>query len=160
MGVRQEVIDAIDATEPYKAGKGHALWQLKALNNPDKHELLLRVATFPLEAGALAGMVQRMAADMPASVPEQVREAWARISEKAADFSIFTKPPITKPLEVSEEIYSESLNTKPIENRKFRFHVSLNELGVIQPEPATKTLQDMTNLVRSAVETLGKFLPP
>src|SRR6267143_4934659 len=45
-GVRQEVIDAIDATAPYKGGKGHALWQLNALNKPDKHELLIGAGGF------------------------------------------------------------------------------------------------------------------
>jgi hypothetical protein len=40
-GVRQEVVDAIDASEPYKGGRGHALWQLNELNKPDKHELLI-----------------------------------------------------------------------------------------------------------------------
>jgi hypothetical protein len=45
-GVRQEVMDAVDATEPYKSGKGHALWQLNELNKPDKHELLIGAAVF------------------------------------------------------------------------------------------------------------------
>ena len=35
-GVGQAVIDAIDATEPYKGGNGHVLWQLNELNNPNK----------------------------------------------------------------------------------------------------------------------------
>src|SRR5207249_749117 len=38
-------IDAFDATEPYKGGKGHALWQLNELNKPEKHEVPLAVST-------------------------------------------------------------------------------------------------------------------
>ena len=45
-GVRQEVIDAIDATEPYKGGKGHVLWQLNGLNKTDKHRLIVAAGSF------------------------------------------------------------------------------------------------------------------
>src|SRR3990170_8909162 len=45
----QAAIDAIDATEPYKGGKGHGLWQLNTLKKADKHRLL--VATRSVFAG-------------------------------------------------------------------------------------------------------------
>jgi hypothetical protein len=40
-GMRQDAIDAIDATEPYGGGAGEILWHLAALNNFDKHRLLV-----------------------------------------------------------------------------------------------------------------------
>ncbi len=40
-GAGQKAIDAIDAIEPYKGGKGAMLWRLHKLNNLDKHRLLL-----------------------------------------------------------------------------------------------------------------------
>jgi hypothetical protein len=38
---RQAVIDAFDATEPYRGGKGEALGQINALKKSDKHHLLV-----------------------------------------------------------------------------------------------------------------------
>jgi hypothetical protein len=40
------VIDAIDATEPYKGGRGHALWQLNELNKPGKHHLTVATPAY------------------------------------------------------------------------------------------------------------------
>lgn len=39
-GILPEVVKAIDALEPYKNGKGEALWQLHELDNIDKHRTL------------------------------------------------------------------------------------------------------------------------
>jgi hypothetical protein len=47
-GMNQDAIDAIDRTEPYRAGNkdpNNTLWCLNALNNVDKHRLLLTVAS-------------------------------------------------------------------------------------------------------------------
>jgi len=42
-GMRQDAIDAIDATEPYGGGNGETLYHLHCLNNIDKHRLLVTV---------------------------------------------------------------------------------------------------------------------
>ncbi|MGA8763942.1 MAG: hypothetical protein WB562_13835, partial [Candidatus Sulfotelmatobacter sp.] len=39
-GILPEVIKVIDALEPYKNGKGEALWRLHELDNIDKHRTL------------------------------------------------------------------------------------------------------------------------
>jgi hypothetical protein len=128
-GVRQEVIDAIDATEPYKGGKGHALWQLQHMNNPDKHHLLI------LAVSHYAGFY--------ASSPLIVSPVGGILS----------------PLKVGDELYREPINNKVDYNRKFAFNVSFYQPGIIEGEPAIKTLHDMANLVGDIVATLGKFLP-
>ena len=40
-GMRKAAVNAIDTIQPYRGGKGELLWILHALNNIDKHRLLL-----------------------------------------------------------------------------------------------------------------------
>jgi hypothetical protein len=49
-GVRKDAIDAIDALKPYKSGNNE-LWFLHALNNIDKHRLVLTVGHDHLFSG-------------------------------------------------------------------------------------------------------------
>jgi hypothetical protein len=154
-GVRQEVIDAIDATEPYQGGKGHALWQLQRMNNPDKHELLVAAGSY------YAGF--DVAPDSRASFRElRERHPDARIPENIdALISPLFLVPANKlfPLKVGDQIFSETIDHKVYENRNFAFQVSLHKPGVIAGEPAIKTFHDMANLVGDIITALGKFLP-
>jgi hypothetical protein len=145
-GVRQEVIDAIDATEPYKGGKGHALWQLNELNKPDKHELLIGAGAMyeafdisPLANVALQKLGVEWAHDTP---PIMIRPADKLLALKVGDVLLATPLDI----EVNQEM-------------RFAYDIAFNAPGVIDPEPALKTLQDMANLVDDIVTTLGKLLP-
>lgn len=154
-GVRQEVIDAIDATEPYPGGKGHALWQLNALNNPDKHRI-------PLLAGAyfrdvdMAPLFQEFFADIadkldPTPMLQRLLPG-LRLRPKDKLF----------PLKEGDELFVEHFDPgKPTVAKQmgFTFDVSFNAPGVIEPEPALKTLHDMANLVEGVVGALGRFLP-
>ena len=140
-GVRQEVIDAIDATEPYKGGKGHALWQLNELNKIDKHELLVG-------AGAFFRGVD-VSVDFTSAI------------ENRPGFENIVIPPLfLKPadkllaLKVGDKLYIEPLDKKVAHNRRFTFDVSFNAPGVIDCEPALKTLQDMMNLVDEIITKL------
>ena len=146
-GVRQEVTDAIDATEPYKGGKGHAIWQLNELNKPDKHKLLV-------SAGAFSAGVEIMP-------PKAFMESAMKMMG-GANFSfpsIFVTPADKLlALKVGDELYIEPLDLEAAENRRFTFEVSFNQPAIIECEPAIKTLQDMANLVEGIVDTLGKFL--
>ena len=58
-----------------------------------------------------------------------------------------------------DELYIEPIDHEMAKNRRFTFNVSFHQPGVIECEPALKTLQDMTNLVDAIVIALGKFLP-
>jgi hypothetical protein len=42
---------------------------------------------------------------------------------------------------------------------KFYFEVTFDQPGVVGTEPALKTMQDISNLVRDIVDRLGRFLP-
>ena len=154
--VRQEVIDAIDATEPYKGGKGHALWQLNELNNPDKHHLLVG-------AGAFYYGVD-IAPTLKAGFRSMMEEM-GRPPEAIADIDNWLKPIILRPadklftLNVGDELYIEPIDHEVAQDRRFSFDVSFNAPGVVECEPALKTIHDITNLVDKVVATLCRFLP-
>lgn len=156
-GVRQEVIDAIDATEPYPGGKGHTLWQLNELNKPDKHELLIGATTFSPGVDLTVDIKDMVRPEDFLNVPG-LANAPDLDRFFAAIPAFYVKESSTVPLKVGDEIYIESINDKMQKDRRFSFSVSFNAPGVLKPEPAIKTLQDMANLVRHIVETLGKLL--
>jgi hypothetical protein len=146
-GVRKEVVDAIDATEPYKGGKGDALWRLNALNKINKHKLLIGAGGF------YSGV------DISPTFNELFRQT--DLAGKKIKFPPLFINPADKllALKKGDELWIEPLDHKVAENRDFRFNVSLNQPGITECEPALKTLQDMANLVDAIVTELGKFLP-
>ncbi|HEV8226945.1 MAG TPA: hypothetical protein VGQ74_08070 [Methylomirabilota bacterium] len=151
-GVRQAVIDAIDATEPYKGGKGHALWQLNELNKPDKHRLL--IGTGSISSGVdIAPTLRASLAKMLEQMPGAPKFDASMIKP------LFLRPADKSPLKVGDELYIEPLGQEVHQDRGFTFDVSLNAPGVVEGEPALKTFQDLTNLVDAVVIGLGKLLP-
>jgi hypothetical protein len=143
-GVRQEVVDAIDATEPYKGGKGHALWQLNELNKPDKHKILLGAGG--VGRGTKFGeLLKRIAPDSPL-LKTGLAEMRLRPTREL------------KPLNIGDVLLWEPLFLQVDENIKFTYAISFNELGVIECEPVLPTLHNMAKLVRRIVEELGRFL--
>jgi hypothetical protein len=61
-------------------------------------------------------------------------------------------------LKVGDELYIGPAEPEMIEKRQFTFDIAINAPGVVEPEPALKTLQDIANLVGGIVETLAPFL--
>jgi hypothetical protein len=146
-GVRQEVVDAIDATEPYKGGKGHALWQLQQLSNADKHELLIE-----------AGVAVSMGVDIGIDFEHMIR--------KTPGFENIAIPPIfirevgdLRPMKVGDELYIGPAEPEVAQKRRFAFNVSIYAPGIVDNEPAVKTLKRMSDVVGSIVTDVGRFLP-
>jgi hypothetical protein len=142
----EKAIETIDATEPYKGGKGHVLWQLNALNNPDKHH-------FPLAAKI-------------SNVSVDVSGDFAIRFSQMPGFENVTVPPIfiasadkREGSKAGDHLYIEPLEKKMVPNRQFTLEVTFDERGIIECEPALKFLHDATNLVGDIVTRLGKFLP-
>jgi hypothetical protein len=143
--VRKEVIHAIDATEPYKDGKGHAIWRLNALNNPDKHQLLIGAGVFHVGIDFTPFFKDSMG-----------DEATAVQALPPVIFHVANK---VVPLNVGNELFREPIDLKVKNERRFTFDISLNAPGVIEIEPALKTFQDFANLIDGVVSTLGRYLP-
>lgn len=139
-GVRQEVIDAIDAIEPYKDGKGHKLWQLSELSNIDKHELLLRAGAYFRNVD-VSGDFERQFRSMPGFEGVKVRPILLRPADQLL------------PMKVGDTLFIGPSDS----NRRFTFELSFHAPGVIDCEPAIQTLRDMNNLVRSIIRGFESF---
>lgn len=148
--IRQDAIDAIDATEPYKGGKGHGLWQLNALNKVDKHQLLIAAASFH-QAVDLSGFFKRGLRELGNDRAAQIVPGiFLPVADKLLG------------LKVGDELYSEPLSLKKPEvdeHPNFAFGVSINAPGIVECEPAIKTLQDLTNLIDGVVASFEQFFP-
>lgn len=142
-GVRQEVIDAIDATEPYQGGKGHALWQLNELNKSDKHELLVG-------AGVVHGI----------DVLSGITDFFPEEDLTGFDVSLFAFPVGSRlpVLNKGDPLYIEPIKDPVAQKRRFAFYVALDAPKIIKAEPAIETLQNLANLVDDIVTQLGRFL--
>ena len=141
--MRQDAIDAIDATEPYNGGKGHRLWQLHALNKTDKHRLLFAAGGF-FESVDIAVEIRGMAKKAGFDIPK------FQLGLRPADKLLSLK--------VGDELYIESIESEVYKDRQFTFDVSFDKPGVIECEPAVKTLQDMANLVDSIIGSLANYI--
>jgi hypothetical protein len=133
--MRKDLLDAIDATEPYEGGKGHALWQLNALNKPDKHELLVSAAS--------SGMVDTMGLF---NAVMGIRNGPSLFCGSSGSVT-----------NVGDVLLTES-NIDVQYERKFAFHVTFGDVRVSKCEPAIKTVHDIANLVDDIVFRLGALL--
>lgn len=141
----QRALDAFDATEPYKGGNGHTIWQLHELNKPDKHEWPL--ATY----GGYAAL----------DLAPTLNDTWP-----FPDHTV-TVPPLwfhpqdrLCPLEVGDALYVEPWELEMKQDRQFRFDISFHEPGVIECEPVLVTLQNLANVVDGIITAFEPLLPP
>jgi hypothetical protein len=62
-------------------------------------------------------------------------------------------------LKTGDELYIEPIDHEVAKDRRFAFDVSFDQPGVIECEPAIKTLHEMANCVDGIIGALGRFLP-
>jgi hypothetical protein len=137
-------IKAIDAIKPYKGGND-ALWELKELNNIDKHRLLLALA-----------LVHAAHAETN-SERQQSRQEWTRKYPSqpfpfADNIRRFVPPKLpTRPLKAGDELFaiSESeVNKRP----HLLVEVAFWESGVIDGERIGDTLHRLSDSVEKIVK--------
>lgn len=63
--MRSGAVKAIDSLQPYKNGKGDALWRIHKLDRADKHRLLVTVAELAMCAHDVGGEVFVLEAETP-----------------------------------------------------------------------------------------------
>lgn len=138
-GMRKDAIDAIRAMEPYKGGKGDALWTLHRLNNIDKHRLLVAVVARFQGVDLGPAMARDMSKILGKSVPQM--EAFFSVTPKSG----------FRPMEVGDELLTEAGDAKPHKDFKFKILVALYEPGVVEGEPLVETVEGLANLVSHIV---------
>ena len=140
----QAAIDAIDATEPYKGGKGNWLWQLNTLHKVDKHRLLVAAGSYYVGVDIGHMMTRHM----------QAVTAWPVL-----DMSVVIAPADKLlPLKKGDELFREPLDMEVDEQLPFALSVSLNQPGVIDAEPALKSLVELTNATDALLTSFEPLL--
>ncbi len=137
---------AVDSLEPWKDGKGHAIWQLAQISNRDKHEV-------PLEAAGYSRGVD---------ISVDIMSSFGKMSGfKAVQIPpLFLIPADKKcPLKVGDELYIGPAEPEVASKRQFRFDVTVHAPGVVaEAMPAIDIFRGMAATVRQAVQDLSAYL--
>jgi hypothetical protein len=141
-GLRQDAIKAIDAIEPYETGVGGYLCHLAALNNFDKHRLLVPVwgcisghTAFPSEKEFLAKFYRKDASHFSSAMMVNKRA----FPTKAGDV-ILTVP-----------------KADVEENMQFLFNITFGKPEIAKGNPVIETLHEMTKMVRNIIFDFDKY---
>ena len=137
-GMRQDAIDALNAIEPYKGGKGHMLWVLQELNNIDKHRLLVTVGS-SFQSVNIGAHMRPMMQMNAAGIPFPKMDLYVRPAD-----NLF-------PLKVGDELFIDAVDAEVNKEMDFRFNIALSEPGVLEGAALLDTLQYFSDLVNNTV---------
>jgi hypothetical protein len=148
-GMSQDAINTILLLKPYKGGN-HALWGLHALNNWDKHNLIVTVGaslfTFDLTQ------------HIEATEPPMEHLGWLARRSLDTEFWQEWKKAIF-PLKKGDVIWADPPNSKFNENARFRIHVAFSgPAGLFEGEPVLQTLRGLTHAVSEVHRRLNEYL--
>ncbi len=166
-GSRQDVIDALDAIEPYKGGKGHQLWVLHRLNNIDKHRELLAAGSAAFRSVNLGAFMTsgRMGAEMLKAMrrsAEARAKAMPHLPREEVVLPVldayFRPADRMCPLKEGDELFIDAPDAEPNEKMNFRFDVALAEPQVAEGEPLLETIHHIAQLVDQIIVPFGSLL--
>jgi hypothetical protein len=139
-GMSSQAIAAIDAIQPYGGGND-VLWHLHALNNVDKHRLILTAGSAVRSVDFGAYITQKAPKGSPLS---------------RAYLSVFLKPGDNDyPLEVGTIVFTDiglEVIALPV-----KFEIVLYEKGVVEGKPLLETVQAMITAVEKVIADLKPF---
>jgi hypothetical protein len=141
-GLHQHAIDAINAIEPYGGGTGNDLWTLHALNNVDKHRLLVTVGG-SFQSVGIGSLLSR-------SLSGAFKNVKIELGIKPADTLC--------PLKVGDELFIDSPDAEIDEHMPFKLDVALSESGIIDGKPLLETVRSLSKLVESIIPQFKPFL--
>ena len=132
-GMREDAIAFIESTKPYRGDGGtEALWKLHALNNIDKHRVVLAVQA---AAGPVGLDVTQWIMDLNAT------------GQKGQFSMNFIMPQTKCPVEVGDELFTEVGPRNPSYQVRPIFFMTLHEPSVIKPQPITRALEEFAATV-------------
>ena len=144
-GMKQDAINAIHATKPYKGGND-LLWKLHRLNIVDKHRSLFTVGAAFQSLDITASMVQ----SMKAAAPEMATFPWPSLFLRPADRMF--------PLKVGDELFIDLPDAEVNPGMQFRFDVALGEPGIVEGDAIIEALQQMIDEVGNTVRQFEPLL--
>lgn len=146
-GATKATINAVDQIRPYKDGND-LIWSLHALNNIEKHRLLLTVGS----QAAGVELFHMMSDFMKDVFPQEAMNAFQSMG-------IFINPADKGfPLTEGFELYVGSTNEKPKADMRFRFDVGLKEVGILEEISLLKKLKEFKVEVERVVDELMPLL--
>ena len=141
-GMRGDVIEKIKGLKPYQGGNA-VLWRIHALNNRDKHRLLLA-------AGCAMSMFSSEPLDEKLLLdPEQLEKA---LSDR------FVRIPGAFPLYEGQEILIDPLPAEPYKYVTPFAEVAINEPEIVEPIPLMGLLQQSRRRVWQILVDFGGYL--
>lgn len=144
--LRPDAKKLIDEIEPYRGGKGELLWTIRALNDADKHRLLVTAATAVGQMRVQTGHILATAKAM--KFPLQMAVIMAQQGGPIIEFHVDRDERISKfPLETGDILFASRLENKPYERVHFILQIALNEPGIIQGKPIVETAKDLVDFV-------------
>lgn len=154
-GMRGEVIKAIDALAPYRAGD-ETLWRLHKLNQVDKHRTIVTVGTAYRSVDLGGYMLRYMLDTMPPDSP--MRAGLKEIADGKQLQAFFKPADRLFPLKAGDVLFIGGPDEDIDENLEFNFDVGFGEPGIVEGDPLLDTLKEMAGRVRSIVISFGRFL--
>jgi hypothetical protein len=146
-GMRQDAVKAINRIEPYGGGAGDILWRLHALDNADKHRLLVpilaRYTSFQI-APIFDALFKKLPPDFP--LKPKFPESLYLDVERPVE------------MKVGQVLFCSEPDAEPYDNMKFRTEIAFDEPGIIEGKPVIPTLQEMLNFVENVVTKLSMLL--
>ena len=150
-GARQQAIDAIDATRPYKGGND-LFWVIDKLNVVDKHRLLITAGGRFDSVDIMPSMVELFRQTAVAPEFERLHLASA---DAMAGMQVFLRPADHLfPLEPGDKLYIDRPDAEMNEKIQFRVSVAVSEPGIAEPVPLGDLLIAMTRFVDNVVGLL------
>lgn len=141
-GMSSRAIAAIDAVQPYGGGND-VLWHLHALNNIDKHRLILTVGS-AVRSVDVGSMFQQKSPEL------------AVFGDKLSLF--FGVKDNCYPLAVGTEVLKDQTSME-VMRIPMRFEIVLYEKGIVEGKSLEPELQAMINAVEKVMTDLTPLLP-
>lgn len=146
-GASAETISAIDALKPYKGGND-LIWSLHALNNIEKHRLLLTVGS------NAAGI------ELFHTMSDQMENAFSKEAMSAfKSMGLFLNPADKGfSLVAGFGLYTGAVDEQPKPEMQFRFDIGLNEEGISEEVSLLETLKKYAKEVEKTINQLAQVM--
>ncbi len=143
----------LDSTQPYKGGAGEILSNLNALNNTDKHRLLLTCG-LPFPAVELGeGFLETLVRVNPTLLNEITSQ------EPAQRKPLIVRPEVPGHLKAGDVLLRTTMHSELDQHVNLTFAVALDEPGVFpQPTPVIELLEEFLNAVRGLIPRFESYV--
>ena len=147
---KKEALQILDRIEPYNGGAGEILAQIRALNNRDKHRLLVTVCLKDIDID-VAGLLRDLVRSVSPAHAAQFSGEWQPVYRRTHKADI---------LKAGSVLHTESIDAVEHEKVNFSFPVAINETEVLPMQPLAPFLKDAAVFVALTLAAIEQVLVP